>query len=227
MDGSVIEFATLLKTFLKTRSLRSLQNASESVLQGVAELLLDKPTMRVPELCLVVDGTKKYGVGRNGFVDIFIPPQTSEAAGRRTCGIILELKYITLGGLWSGEAKDWDRPCGYKQLEGFKSRICEEDEQHLLTRKYMHFSKDLKKPVLTTVSAIMEGAVKQLEVYMELVAKGEPATYCDCGLADTRIKISAGTDRIQGHVIMAIAGDHVIVRSTEAIPTPYEYHNVL
>ncbi|CAG8649046.1 10_t:CDS:2, partial [Paraglomus brasilianum] len=220
VNGSVAEFATLLKTFLQTRTLKSLQTASEAVLQGIVELLLDKPTMHVPELWLVVDDTKKYGAGCNGFVDMFIPPQPSGTVGKRTHGIILELKYITLGGLWSGEAEDWNRPYSYKQLEDFKDKIHKEDEQYLLTRKYMHFSKDLKKPVLTTVSAVMEGAVKQLKTYIDIVAKGK-------GVPDSRIKIGEGIDCIQGHVIMAIAGDHVLLHSTELIPTSNEYHNMM
>jgi len=44
---------------------------------------------------------------------------------------------------------------------------------------------------------------------------------------DSRIKVKEGTDDLQGHVIMAIAGDHVLVRSTELMPTSNEYHNIL
>ncbi|CAG8624229.1 11008_t:CDS:1, partial [Paraglomus brasilianum] len=61
---------------------------------------------------------------------------------------------------------DWKRPYIYKQVENFKDKIHKEDEPHLLARKYMYYSKDLKKPVLTTVGAVMEDAVKQLKTYI-------------------------------------------------------------
>src|ERR1051325_11283973 len=76
-EGRTNEFAELLKIFLETRALRSQARANESVLQGVVEVLLDEPNSRVPELRLVLDGNKKYGDGRFGFVDIFILPMNT------------------------------------------------------------------------------------------------------------------------------------------------------
>src|SRR3954469_25501158 len=107
--GRTNEFVELLETFLKTRTLRSEKSAKESVLQGVVELLLDEPNSRVPELRLVLDGTKKCGDGRFGFVDVFILPMDIITVGERTFGIVLELKNIMLEGLWRGEMSDWKK----------------------------------------------------------------------------------------------------------------------
>ncbi|CAJ0913913.1 16238_t:CDS:2, partial [Entrophospora sp. SA101] len=57
-----------------SRSLRSLESSSEPVLQGIVECLLDPSDKSIPELCLVVNKTKKKGEGHYGFIDIFIPP---------------------------------------------------------------------------------------------------------------------------------------------------------
>src|SRR5687767_3669375 len=97
------EFVELLKTFLETRALRSQTRANESVLQGVVEVLLDEPNSRVPELRLILDGKKEYGDGRFGFVDIFILLMSTTIVDERTLGVVLELKNITLKGLWRGE----------------------------------------------------------------------------------------------------------------------------
>src|SRR4051812_16184940 len=91
-DGSVKEFCKLLETFLHSRATRSLQTANEAVLQGVVELLLNEPSKNVPELRLVVDGSKNKTDGRFGFADIFIPrnPEATE----QIC-VVMELKNAT------------------------------------------------------------------------------------------------------------------------------------
>ncbi|KAG0347172.1 hypothetical protein BG004_008328, partial [Podila humilis] len=82
--GNAEEFRKLLETFFSYRAVRSLKNANEAVLQGIVELLLDEPSNRVPELRLVVDGSKEPGNGRFGFVDIFIPRQAMAAMSEQT-----------------------------------------------------------------------------------------------------------------------------------------------
>ncbi|CAG8624963.1 2382_t:CDS:2, partial [Racocetra fulgida] len=89
----------------------------------------EEGSLRIPndiiktELRLVIDGSKKYGEGRNGFVDIFIPPQVIRSVSKRTPGIILELKYITLEGLWSGETANWTKASDYDILTEFKNLL--------------------------------------------------------------------------------------------------------
>ncbi|GBC11674.2 bromodomain-containing protein [Rhizophagus irregularis DAOM 181602=DAOM 197198] len=68
---NIIPFIELLKTFLLTRSQISLSSADESVLQAIVENLLPLKYC-IPELSLVMDGTKLKGFGRFGYSDIFI-----------------------------------------------------------------------------------------------------------------------------------------------------------
>lgn len=221
------EFVKLLETFLETRALRSQESANEPVLQGVVEVLLDEPNSRVPELRLVLDGTKKYGDGRFGFVDIFIHPMLTSAMGERTCGVVLELKNIMLTGLWKGEINDWNNKPNFSDLEKLQVKLCIEDDESLLARKYMYWSKEQNGPVLTTVGNVMANAVKQLKKYMQTIRKGKPKSYCDSGVLDSRVRIGKGYDDLQGHVVIAIGGKRILVHSTELMPTPNEYQKAL
>ncbi|CAG8612444.1 2985_t:CDS:2 [Paraglomus occultum] len=54
---------------LEIGAVRSMQSVNEAALQGIVELLLDDPASCMPELHLVLDGTKMAG-SRFGFVDI-------------------------------------------------------------------------------------------------------------------------------------------------------------
>ena len=101
IQGNADNLVQLLKQFLKTRSLKTLISERENGFQSVVEIVLDEPRRRVPEFPLVMDDTRVRGDGRFGFVDLFIPP--FEYNGKRTYGVALELKYITLDGLWQAE----------------------------------------------------------------------------------------------------------------------------
>ncbi|PKC64802.1 hypothetical protein RhiirA1_461917 [Rhizophagus irregularis] len=71
VSGNIIPFIEILKTFLSTRSQMSLFSADEPVLQAIVESLLPLKYC-IPELSLVMDGTKPKGFGRFGYSDIFI-----------------------------------------------------------------------------------------------------------------------------------------------------------
>jgi hypothetical protein len=71
ISGNIITFTKLLKRTLLTRSQISLSSANEPVFQAIVEFLLPSK-YRVPELCLIMNSSKKKGEGRFGFVDVFI-----------------------------------------------------------------------------------------------------------------------------------------------------------
>ncbi|GBB88186.1 hypothetical protein RclHR1_14710003 [Rhizophagus clarus] len=93
IEGNVTSFVKLLKKRLSTRSRMSLSSANEPVLQAIVELLFPLKH-HVPELCLIMNNTKKKGNGRFGFVDIFVLGEEIEKNY-----ICVELKYISLLGL--------------------------------------------------------------------------------------------------------------------------------
>ncbi|RGB36239.1 hypothetical protein C1646_758360, partial [Rhizophagus diaphanus] len=123
--NNILPFIELLKTFLLTRSQISLSSADESVLQAIVENLLPLK-YRIPELSLVMDGTKLKGFGRFGYSDIFI------LKGIGNNNISLELKYISLVGLIKSQIKKFNT----NDLENLDKIIEKEDEKILLKRSY-------------------------------------------------------------------------------------------
>src|ERR1043165_4264173 len=101
IEGNISYLVDLIKCFFLSRSMMSLKSMNEAVFQTVVEMLLPL-AYRVPELRLVIDGSKQKNDGRFGFVDVFIPGGRS-GGNKSTPSIVLELKYIKLTGLESGE----------------------------------------------------------------------------------------------------------------------------
>ncbi|KAF9369335.1 hypothetical protein CPC16_004587 [Podila verticillata] len=221
--GRAVEFCELLETFFSSRAVRSLQTANEAVLQGIVELLLDEPSNRIPELRLVVDGSKEPGKGRFGFVGIFIPRQATAIGSEQTC-VVMELKNATLEGLWKGATS---RKSDYKDLESLRETLCSEDESSLLSRKYAHWSQGDGGWTTVTLEFIMEASVKQLQRYMQTIALGKVRSYDTSGVLDSRVNIDHGLDDLQGYVLMAIGGARVLVRPVERIETECEYVRAL
>jgi len=223
--GNINDFVKLLETFNKTRALRSFFSANEAMLQSIVELILDKPSYRVPELRLVVDGNKEKGKGCYGFADLFIPA-TTRTNGTRTYAELLELKYITLNGLLKGEVNNWHRPSAYSDMEDLAKRLSGDNDDEILRRNYMYWSKDLGRPVTKTVGSILADGVEQLNMYMETIAKGETNNWNNSGILDKRIKVEDGNDFLQGHVVMGIGRGRILVRSTQPTLTSKEYDRI-
>ncbi|KAG0074343.1 hypothetical protein BGZ92_003433, partial [Podila epicladia] len=211
--GRAEEFCKLLETFFSSRAVRSLQTANEAVLQGIVELLSDEPSSHIPELRLVVDGSKETGKGRFGFVDIFIPRQATAIGSDQTC-VVMELKNATLEGLWKGATS---RKFDYKDLESLREALCSENESSLLSRKYVYWSQGDSEWTTVTLESIMEAGVKQLQQYMQIIALGKVRSYGTSGVLDSRVNIDNGLDDMQGYVLMAIGGVRVLVRRVDSI----------
>jgi len=199
---------------------------NESVLQGLVEVLLDEPGRRIAELCLVMDGAKEKGDGRYGFVDLFLFP-TDSPTGERTPCIALELKDITLAGLLKGSMGDWQYLPEYGDFQELSNALSGEEEDELLDRSYMYWSKETNGCVTTTVRTIVENAVEQLNKYLSVIVLGKPKVFRDAGVLDTSVKIVQGHDCIKGYVIAAIGGRRVVVRSMEIVQTDCEYRKYL
>ncbi|KAF9300698.1 hypothetical protein BGZ74_007593, partial [Mortierella antarctica] len=221
--GRAEELCKLLETFFSSRAVRSLQTANKAVLQGIVEVLLDEPSNRIPELRLVVDGSKEPGEGRFGFVDIFIPRQATAIGSEQTC-VVMELKNATLEGLWKGATS---RKSDYKDLESLREALCSENESSLLSRKYAYWSQGDSGWTTVTLESIMEAGVKQLQRYMQTIALGKVRSHDTSGVLDSRVNIDHGLDDLQGYVLMAIGGARVLVRPVDRIETECEYVRAL
>ena len=214
----------LLETFVKDRAIRSTSTAGEESIQSIVELLLSEAPKVVAEMCLVVDGSKRHGDGRFGFVDIFLPPN-SASANTDNIASVLELKNLHLEGLLKGRAGSWIFKPPFKEMEDLAECLDKEVDDDLLARKYMYYSSEKKQPVITTVGEIIEGGLEQLKRYMETIAKGHVLTYADSGIFDKRVSVRSGTCILAGYVIMVIGGKRVLWRTAEKITAKYLYNS--
>ncbi|CAB4488189.1 unnamed protein product [Rhizophagus irregularis] len=174
VSGNIIPFIEILKTFLSTRSQMSLFSADEPVLQAIVESLLPLKYC-IPELSLVMDGTKPKGFGRFGYSDIFI-----------------------LKGIGNNNFNTND-------LENLDKIIEKEDEKVLLKRLYTYWSKEHNETRQTTIEDILNNGVYQLKSYMNIISKGKTIDYYSSGIFDKRIKITkSNSNKLEGFVILVI-----------------------
>ncbi|GBB84747.1 hypothetical protein RclHR1_11310004 [Rhizophagus clarus] len=178
VNGDIIPFIDILKTFLLTRSRMSLSTADEPVLQAIVEYFLPLKYY-IPELSLVMNAKKPKGSGRFGFSDIFVLKRIEN-----NNYISLELKYISLNGLIKNQKNNY----GANDLENLDKILEKENEETLLKRPYTYWSKEHQKTNKTTIEEILNNGIDQLKVYMNTISKGKPVNYSSSGVFDERIK---------------------------------------
>jgi hypothetical protein len=215
--GDIMPFIKILKTFLLTRSRKSLSLADESMLQAIAESLLPL-RYRIPELALVMDGEKFKGSGRYGFSDIFVLKGTAEDNY-----ISLELKYISLIGL----VRNQKAMFGANELEKLDKTLEKENEELLLKRTYEYWSKEQKKTIQTTLGEILDSGVSQLNSYMNIVSKGKATGYVSSGVIDERVKvIKSNPNKLKGFVILVVGFRRILWRPVKEVVFNYMYNKV-
>ncbi|UZO26278.1 uncharacterized protein OCT59_018516 [Rhizophagus irregularis] len=213
--NNILPFIELLKTFLSTRSQISLSSANEPVLQAIVNLLPLKYC--IPELSLVMDGTKLKGFGRFGYSDIFI------LKGIGNNNISLELKYIPLVGLIKNQKKKFNT----NDLENLDKIIEKEDEKILLKRSYEYWSKEHNETKKITIEEILNNGIKQLKSYMNIISKGNSNDYYSSGIFDKRIKITkSNPNKLKGFVILVIGFRRILWKSVEEITSNYLYEKI-
>ncbi|RGB42770.1 hypothetical protein C1646_750513 [Rhizophagus diaphanus] len=213
---NIVPFIELIKTFLSTRSQISLSSANEPVLQAIVENLLPLK-YRIPELSLVMDGTKLKGFGRFGYSDIFI------LKGIGNNNISLELKYIPLVGLIKTQKKKFNT----NDLENLDKIIEKEDEKILLKRLYEYWSKEHNEIKQITIEEVLNNGVNQLKSYMNIISKGKSIDYYSSGIFDKRIKITkSNPNKLKGFVILVIGFRRILWKPVEEMISNYSYEKI-
>ncbi|CAB4480022.1 unnamed protein product [Rhizophagus irregularis] len=214
--GNLLPFIEILKTFLSARSKMSLSSANEPVLQAIVESLLPLE-YSIPELSLVMDGTKLKGFGRFGYSDIFV------LKGIGDNYVSLELKYISLVNLIKNQKDKFNT----NVLEKLDKIIEKEDEKVLLERSYTYWSKEYNETKQTTIGEILDSGVNQLKSYMNIISKGKTSDYFSSGIFDKRIKIiKSNPNKLSGFVILVIGFHRILWRSVEEKVSNYSYNKV-
>ncbi|CAB4484464.1 uncharacterized protein OCT59_017750 [Rhizophagus irregularis] len=217
--GNIIPFIEILKTFLSTRSKMSLFSTDESVLQAIVESLLPLK-YRIPELLLVMDGTKLKGFGHFGYSDIFV------LKGIGDNNVSLELKYISLVNLIK-LIKIYKNKFNANDLENLDKIIEKENEKVLLKRSYSYWSKEYGETRQTTIGEVLENGVNQLKSYMNVISNGKTINYSSSGIFDERVKITkSNPNKLKGFVILVVGFHRVLWRSVEEIISDYSYDKI-
>ncbi|CAB4475642.1 unnamed protein product [Rhizophagus irregularis] len=202
---------------LVTSAYESLIIANEAMLQAIVEILLPLK-YRIPELSLVMDGKKSKGSGRFGYSDIFVLKGTGNNY------ISLELKYISLVGLIRLNQKV---EFGANELENLDKILEKENEEILLKRPYAYWSKELKKTNQTTIGEVLDNGIRQLESYMNTIAKGKVADYFSSGIFDKRVKIvKSNPNKLKGFVILVIGFRRILWKPVEEVISNYTYNKI-
>ncbi|CAB4485352.1 unnamed protein product [Rhizophagus irregularis] len=209
IEGNIIPFIKTLKTFLLTRSRMSLSSTNEPVIQAIIENFLPLKYC-IPELALVINGKKPKGSGRFGFSDIFVLGKTG------VNNISLELKCISLIGLIENQVNNFNA----NELEILDKMLEKEDEESLLKRTYVYWSKEHKKTNKTTIGEVLNNGISQLKLYMKTISKGKNINYSSSGVFDERVKITkSDPNKLKGFVILVIGFHRILWRPVEEIIT--------
>ncbi|CAB4382174.1 unnamed protein product [Rhizophagus irregularis] len=216
IEGNIIPFIKTLKTFLLTRSRMSLSSTNEPVIQVIIENFLPLKYC-IPELALVINGKKPKGSGRFGFSDIFVLGKTG------VNNISLELKYISLIGLIENQVNNFNA----NELEILDKMLEKEDEESLLKRTYVYWSKEHKKTNKTTIGEVLNNGISQLKLYMKTISKGKNINYSSSGVFDEHVKITkSDPNKLKGFVILVIGFHRILWRPVEEIITNYTYYKI-
>ncbi|GES92952.1 hypothetical protein GLOIN_2v1781474 [Rhizophagus clarus] len=218
VNGDIIPFIDILKTFLLTRSRMSLSTADEPVLQAIVEYFLPLKYY-IPELSLVMNAKKPKGSGRFGFSDIFVLKRIEN-----NNYISLELKYISLNGLIKNQKNNY----GANDLENLDKILEKENEETLLKRPYTYWSKEHQKTNKTTIEEILNNGIDQSKLYMNTISKGKTVNYSSSGVFDERIKTtkSGNPNKLKGFVILAVGFRRILWRSVEEVISNYIYDRI-
>ena len=215
MNDNIAPFIGIIKNFFNSESMRDLQTLNERVLK-TALLALIPFSGRVSELCLMADSRKPYGQGHYKFPDLFVAKRS--LLDIWTLSIVVELKLFSLLGLLSGDTGSWHSNFTASQLSNFNKSLGLEEEEALLKRKYIPYS----RAEMTTIGDVLKCAITQLKEYMLIIAMGPWKLSNDAkfsGVNDTHVGIITNRNEkfLDGYVILAVGTCRFIVCKLDRI----------
>ena len=215
--GNTAPFVMPLQRFLHDRPVRSASDVSEAAFQIVIEAIFMKTEACFPELCLVVNPTKKRRDGRYGFIDLFFLTRNAPCAPRLP---VLELKAISLTGLWYGAQTAEPSDCDLRSL---REMLKEETEKDVMKRKYRYWDNDLRAWKIASVQDLKNQAMQQVARYLDVLSQGKAVRFEDAGFIDRRIGCGNGKAALVAYVVLCIGGTRVLIWETGEKDTKFEY----
>jgi hypothetical protein len=226
MRDSTTLFVRLLEDFFHQRPTRSVADTNESNLETAVHLLWFDEMQSVPQVHLVVDPTKPWGHGRNGFADMLVGNSKRQLGSRNTV-LVIELKNVKLLYLWKAKREDRnDSPASQEDYKLLLSELRGANEDQLLDLEYTYFDKDRRELVTAKVRDCLQKATVQLGQDIDTISNG-PGGQERCGINDDRVSCRhGGKDVLQGYVMVCVGGTRVICRHTTTKSTKYSYEVV-
>jgi hypothetical protein len=195
--------SNVIQQFYTARPIRTIFDANEMVLQTIFELACWGDGRCLSEVCLL-DPSKGYGHGRYRFIDLLFVGVTGKDDKHDNVVPIVELKNISLRGLWKATPQGSHDPTT-QDKEKLKEEILGESEEELLARRFHHWDAKQKAWTQTcqTVAQLKASALQQVRDYGLILRNGH-ATNESSGIFDRRIKCQEGKDNIVGYVCICV-----------------------
>jgi hypothetical protein len=219
IEGNPKQFVGLLEEFLRLRAIRSARDSKESGLQSIVELCWFMDGRCVPEMCLLANPSKMWGDSRFGFVDIFIASSAHAPLVRMP---VIELKNVSLRGVWVGTTEGPDDEPHYKDLLTLHSVLKTEPEEQLLKRRYVYWQKESGTWQSQTIEDLKYQAFDQVKRYLRLIKNGR-AVGSASGVLDDRIRCKNGKTRLDGYVLLCIGNARVLGWCVGTEEAPYVF----
>lgn len=226
MRGTTTTLVKLLEDFFSRRPTRSLAVTEEKTLEAIIEVLWYEQMQCATQVHLVVDPTKRWGDGRNGFVDLFVGNSERESDASPSV-LVMELKFVSLKYLWKAKQPNPNAdPTSQNDYELLLSELRDGAEDKLLDLNYSFFDKQKKQLVTLRVGDTLQDANAQLTRYMDIISDGKGGSE-GRGVEDNRVLcLNQGRDVLQGYVIICLGGRRVICRYLKKIATQHSYEVV-
>jgi len=223
MKGNTTTFVDLLEECLGQGHIRSLVSINESNAELVSRCLWIQTKQCVDQLHLIMDPTKAYRDGRNGFADVFVGNSQREVSALNSV-VVIEFKSVSLLSLWKGKQQNpRANPTSQYNYEALVNELRQADEDQMLDMKHSVWDKNAGHWVTLKVNDIMQNAITQVNNYLNVISCGLGGQ-SSAGVQDDRVRCShGGQDVLHGYVIMFVGGARAICRPTMRKHTQWSY----
>jgi len=223
MEGNTTTFITLLEESLGQGHIRSLININESNVGSAVSILWMQTKQCVDQLHLIVDPTKQWRDGRNGFVDLFVGNSQRRDPALNSV-VVVEFKNVTLLSLWKAKQQyPGANPNSQYNYGPLLNELRQANEDQMLDMRYSFWDKDAHRWVTLKVNDTMQAAITQVNNYLSIISCGL-AGPARAGVDDDRVLCSlGGQDVLNGYVIMFVGGARAICRHTMQKHTQWSY----
>jgi hypothetical protein len=222
LSENIDPFIKQICEFHETKTFREFYDYNESAFQTAVQMLI--PTEKRLSEMRLIKYTDKNTNKKYRFVDIFVMGYNN--IGFKS-GVVLELKYLSLKGLHSGERNKLveDDDMNYKKWKDFDDKLNEESDEEILKRKYFFWSKTKKGYESILVSDLIERAIDQIKNYIKIIKKGKYKEKKE-GIMEKDLLIQETESILGGWVIACLGSKRIIIRKIDYKKINYTFDKI-